>query len=238
MTALLALGIIGALTYSFEIVFGLGGTILLLPLLSPWFDAKTLVIFSAFPQLLVGSIGLAGGPRRVAPKVLSGMLLFAALGGVAGTWLFYYASAGLFQVLLGSSIILFGVYLLARPRPPRLHVGAARALDTLAGFSQALFGISGPVAMTRLFGTFTAAADVRAYALAFFLAMNALRAAGYLVTGAITREIALMIAVAAPFLLIALPIANRWHAHVNERWFRRVIAVLVLAGGVSLLARV
>lgn len=237
MTALLALGVLGALTYSFEIVFGLGGTILLLPLLSPWFDAKTLVIFSAFPQLLVGTIGLAGAPPRVAPRTLAGMLFFAALGGVAGTWLFYYFSAGLFQVLLGGSIVLFGVYLLARPRPPRLHPLAARVLDTLAGFSQALFGISGPVAMTRLFGTFAEPALVRAYALAFFLAMNALRAAGYLVTGAITRDIALMMAVTAPFLLIALPIANRWHARVNDRWFRRVIAVLVFGGGVSLLLR-
>lgn len=237
MAALLALGIIGALTYSFEIVFGLGGTILLLPLLSPWFEAKTLVIFSAFPQLLVGTIGLAAAPRIVAPRMLAGMLAFAALGGVAGTWLFYYSSAGLFRILLGSSIILFGVYLLARPRPPKLPPLAARALDTLAGFSQALFGISGPIAMTRLFGTFAEPAQVRAYALAFFLAMNALRAAGYLVTGAITRESAFMIAVAAPFLLIALPIANRWHAHVKDRWFRRVIAVLVLGGGISLLLR-
>ena len=237
MTALLVLGVAAALTYSFEIVFGLGGTILLLPLLSPWFDAKTLVIFSAFPQLLVGTIGLAGTHRTVAPKVLGGMLVFAALGGVAGTWLFYYSSAGLFQLLLGSSIVLFGVYLLARPRPPRLRSLPARLLDVLAGFSQALFGISGPVAMTRLFGTFSEPAQVRAYALAFFLAMNALRAAGYVVSGAITRDIVVMIAVAAPFLLIALPIANRWHAHVNDRWFRRVIAVLVLGGGTSLLLR-
>lgn len=235
MAALLLLSVVSAATYAFEIIFGLGGTILMLPLLAPLFGAKTLVIYSAFPQILVGSIGLAQSPRVVAPKMLAGMLLFAALGGAAGTILFYYFSPRVFQLLLGATVTLFGVYLLARPRPPRFHPLTARALDTLAGFSQALFGISGPVAMTRLFGTFAEPARVRCYALAFFLAMNVLRAGGYVVTGAFTREIWLMMLVSAPFLVAALLFANRWHARVNEQWFRRVIAVLVLVGGISLL---
>ena len=47
MIGLIILVIVCSITYSIEIVFGLGGTILMLPLLTWYFDAKTLVIHPA-----------------------------------------------------------------------------------------------------------------------------------------------------------------------------------------------
>ncbi|HLC44507.1 MAG TPA: hypothetical protein VJK50_01555, partial [Patescibacteria group bacterium] len=62
MSALITLTLICTLTYTFEIVFGLAGTILMLPLLSFLYDAKTLVIYSVLPQILVAVIGLVRSP--------------------------------------------------------------------------------------------------------------------------------------------------------------------------------
>ena len=89
MLPLIILTLVCALTYSFEIVFGLAGTILMLPVLSFFFDTKTLVIYSILPQILVAVIGLARSPRTVKLEFLAKMLLFATLGALAGLYLFY-----------------------------------------------------------------------------------------------------------------------------------------------------
>lgn len=237
MLPLIALTVICTLTYTFEIVFGLGGTILMLPLLSFVYDTKTLVIYSVLPQVLVGTIGLVRSPKTVALAFLGRMLAFATLGAIAGLYLFFHFSASAFQILLASAVTLFGVVLVLAPGRLALPVPAARILDTIAGASQALFGISGPIAMTRLLATFREKVVVRNYALAFFLALNLFRAGGYLVNDTFTPEILAMMAASAPFLGVALWFSNRLHFHVNEAGFRRVVAWLVLVGGVTLFFR-
>ena len=237
MPDIVVLILVCVLTYSFEIVFGLAGTILMLALLSSLFDPKTLVIYSVLPQILVGSIGLLRSPPTVNVKFLLGMLAYAALGTIAGLVLFYWFPATVFQHLLASVITLFGVYLVMVPRLRRLSRTGARTLDFLAGVSQALFGISGPIAMTRLLATFDEKTVVRNYALAFFLALNVLRAAGYIGQHTITPEIGGMMFVSAPFLMVSLWFSNYLHFKVNERVFRRVVAWIILVAGASLFFR-
>src|SRR3989344_9647952 len=154
MSSLLILTLVCVLTYSFEIVFGLAGTILMLPLLGFLYDAKTLVIYSVLPQILVAVIGLARSPKKVNREFMAGMLFFAGLGAIAGFALFYYFSASVFQVLLASAITAAGLFLVVSPHRAKFNPVGMRIMDTIAGTSQALFGISGPIAMTRLLATF------------------------------------------------------------------------------------
>ncbi len=237
MIALAVLTLVCVVTYTFEIVFGLAGTILMLPLLSFLYDTKTLVIYSVLPQILVAAIGLLRSPKQVNRRFMVGMVGFAGLGAVAGFVLFYYFSASVFQMLLASAITSAGLYLVAAPHRARIGPAGVRVLDTLAGASQALFGISGPIAMTRLLATFETKAEVRHYAFAFFLAMNGLRAVEYLLHGTYTDEILEMMVFSVPFLAIALWFSNQLHLRVNERGFRRVVAWAVLGGGISLFYR-
>lgn len=237
MLPLALLTLVCVVTYTFEIVFGIAGTIMMLALMSFFYDTKTLVIYSVLPQILVAAIGLVRSPRTVNLRFLAGMLAFALLGALAGIYLFYHFSATVFQVLLASAISASGLFLVLAPGRVQFGRAGARVLDTLAGTSQALFGISGPIAMTRLLGTFDEKTIVRNYALAFFLAMNTLRAVEYLVHGTYTAEIGWMMAVSGPFLAVTLWHANRLHFRVNEEQFRRVVAWIILIGGVSLFYR-
>ncbi len=237
MLALVLLTVVCVLTYTFEIVFGLAGTILMLPLLSFLYDTKTLVIYSVLPQILVAVIGLIRSPKKVDARFMAGMLFFAGLGAVAGFVLFYYFSANVFQILLASAISAAGLFLVIAPH--RTHFGPTgmRVLDTLAGTSQALFGISGPIAMTRLLATFKEKATVRHYAFAFFLAMNGLRATEYLFHGTYTDQIVEMMVFSAPFLAVTLWFSNQLHLHINERVFRQVVSWMILFGGLTLFYR-
>ncbi len=222
-------------TYTVEIVFGLAGTILMISIMSFLIDAKTLVIYSLLPQIMVASIGLWRSPRSVDIRVWAKMVAFAALGAVAGLYLFYMFSADAFQVLLASAITIFGIYMVFSPRIFRIPHHMARLLDILAGASQAMFGISGPIAMTRLMGTFEDKLVIRNYALAFFLATNLFRLGGYLKNGTISGEIYRMMAISAPFIFITLWYSNHLHFKVNPQTFRRVVSWLILGGGLSML---
>jgi uncharacterized membrane protein YfcA len=237
MLALIILTIVCVLTYSFEIVFGLAGTILMLPLLSFFYDTKTLVIYSVLPQILVAAIGLMRSPKKVNARFLAGMLGFAGLGAIAGFVLFYSFSASVFQLLLASAITATGLFLVMAPQRARFGPKGMRIMDTLAGTSQALFGISGPIVMTRLLATFPEKAVVRHYAFAFFLSMNGLRAAEYLVHNTYTEDILQMMVVSGPFLAVTLWFSNQLHLHINERTFRRVVSWMILFGGLTLFTR-
>ena len=235
MISLIILVIVCAITYSVEIVFGLGGTILMLPLLTWFFDAKTLVIYSVVPQIMVASIGLYRSPRTVDRRFLCGMLLFAALGTVAGIAAFAQVSGAQFKVLLGFAVLAAGVYLTAVPGVFRISPAMGRVLDVAAGFSQGFFGISGPISMTRLLGTFPDKTVVRNMGFAFFLSLNVVRGVSYWISGSLDEQVVTMSVVSIPVLAAVLLAANGLHFRLKESTFRRVAAGLIVLGGLSIL---
>lgn len=235
MSLIVLLTVVCAVTFTFEIVFGLAGTILMVTVMSNFMDAKTLVIYSILPQILAGSIGLIRSPKTVQFAVLGKMVLFAAAGAVVGLYVFSTMSSEYFQVALAVAISLFGVYLVAAPGKLQLSPLGGRSLDTVAGASQALFGISGPIAMTRMLSTFEEKLVIRNYALAFFLSMNVFRGGYYVINGTISEEVLRMMWISAPVLIIVLWYANHLHFKVNERYFKRIIAWIILLGGISML---
>jgi uncharacterized membrane protein YfcA len=237
MLPLIALTIVCIVTYTFEIVFGLAGTVLMLTALTWMYDAKTLVIYSAMPQILVATIGLLRSPGHVRLSVLAGMLAFAGLGALAGLYCFYQFPLRLFQFLLATGITVFGIYLVATPNRLRLTPSRARSLDTLAGFSATLFGISGPIVMTRLMATFHDKTTIRNNALAFFLSLNLIRVGGYVLNGTFTPAILKMMLISGPVIAVTLWYSNQLHFHVNEAIFRRVVSWVILLGGLSLFFR-
>lgn len=236
MTAelIILLTLVCVITYSFEIVFGLAGTIMMVTVMSFFIDAQTLVIYSVLPQILVASIGLYRTPGHTNRKVLVNMLGFAAFGAVAGLALFYYFSPDIFQVLLASAITAFGIYLVAAPGKMKMPRPIANSLDIFAGISQGLFGISGPIVMTRLLATFSNKTVIRNNALAFFLVLNLVRVGGYSFNDTISDDIMRAMLWSASPLAVTLWFSNHLHFKINEVWFRRVVAWVILLGGISL----
>ncbi len=236
------LTLVCALTYAFEIIFGLAGTIMMLFVMSYFVDTKTLVIYSTLPQLMVAGIGLWRSPNTVEPRFLAGMLGFAALGSLVGLYLFYLIPGKLFEVLLAVAITLFGGYLVFSRRNVRFGRALRALLDFAAGLSQQLFGISGPIAMTRIMGSVDGKTRIRNYALAFFLSLNLLRAASYVWQSSFSGQpavlsdgILLAMAVSAPVLFVSLWTANHLHFRINEKLFKKTVSWIILLGGLQLL---
>jgi len=223
-----------AVTYTFEIVFGLAGTILMLMVMTFFLDAKLLVVYSVLPQLLVAFIGLYRSPRTVELREWLMMISFALAGGIVGITVFYHFPSDTFRYLLASVITLTGIYLVMSPK--RLEIGPrlGRGLDLLGGMSQGLVGISGPIVMTRLLGTYDNKTLVRNYALAFYLALNMGRLSVYVARGTIDTKILEMMVISGPVLFTVLWFSNHLHFKTNEALFRKVVSWVILFGGISL----
>jgi len=202
-----------------------------------FFDAKTLVIFSVMPQLLTATIGLIRSPKTVNIVFLAKMLAFGTIGGVAGLVMFYRFPTNVFYLTLAIAISLFGFYLVISPHILKINPIIQRVLDIVAGTSQTLIGISGPIAMTRLLGSFNDKLIIRNYALAFFLSMNLFRTGGYIINDTFTDEILRMMLISGPIIAIVLWNTNHLHVKVNEYLFRKVVSWVILLGGISLLIR-
>lgn len=234
LTLILILTLVCAITYAFEITFGLAGTIMMLAAMSYFIDAKMLVIYSILPQILVATIGLSRSPKTVKLNVLAGMVGVAALGSLLGFYVFNQIPTEPFRMLLAIVITLFGVYLVVAPGKLKINGVVARVLDFIAGISQALFGISGPIAMTRLMATHTDKLVIRNYALAFFLSLNVFRGIGYAINGSITEPLMEMMLISAPILAFSLWYSNHLHFKVPDEHFKKVVAWIILFGGLSL----
>ena len=105
-----------------------------------------------------------------------------------------------------------------------------------------MFGISGPIAMTRIMGTYQDKTVVRNYALAFFLSLNLVRIAYYTIfelSGpgwqVFNPGILKAMAISAPFLVLSLLYANHMHFKLRQDIFRKVLAWVILLGGLYML---
>jgi len=224
-----------AATYSFEIVFGLAGTVIMLPIMGLFLDSKTLVVYSILPQFIVGGTALIKSHRKLNLPTLFSMLSLAAIGGVLGVYLFMLIPLDLFRMLLAGMITLVGIFLVIAPSF-RLHPAVRRILDFFAGISHALFGISGPIVMTRLIGTFEDKTVIRNAALAFFMGLNVIRGSYYLINQTITPVIWHMFSFSAPVLIPIIFFADRLHFGLDDARFKKVIAWIILGCGILYLA--
>lgn len=225
-----------ALTYSFEIVFGLAGTIMMLPIMGFFMDGKTLVIYSLLPQLAVTGIALSKSYKKTDMRIFFSMMALAVVGGMVGGYFFTRIPQALFKHLLALVIIGAGIFLIVSPSF-KMNKTGHRFLDFSAGLSHALFGISGPIVMTRLLGTFEDKTVIRNNALAFFSGLNCIRAIYYFINGSITVDLWKMYLISIFFLLPILFFAERLHVKINDTAFKKVVAWIIFFSGIVYLIK-
>lgn len=228
------LTLICCVTFSFEIVFGLAGTVLMMPVATLLYDPKTLVVFSLLPQLTTSSVALATSHRQVDWKSVLQMVLFASVGALIGVWVFQIISSELLKKILGLSIAGAGVFMLISPRL-KLSLTFQKLLDVSAGFFHAMIGISGPIVATRLVGSVEDKTSIRNQLLTFFLLINILRLVAYVVTDRISPEILKLWLVGGPFIILAVIFSNRFHYRVPNVAFKKVITFAIILSGIVLL---
>lgn len=223
-------------------VFGLSGfgsTMISVPLLAHFLPVAYLV-----PLMVLLDLGCAafigtterrhvdrGEIKRIVPFMFGGFAVGAfLLVGVADTYL--RAALGIFAAAVGIHGIANPV--LTRAISPWWSVPAG----IFGGVVATLFGAGGPVYATYLSGRMADKSALRSTVSTLILISAFSRAIVYAVAGLLLHAaIAVGVVVLAPFVWIGLKLGSRIHTGLTQAQLRRVIGVMLVCTGASLLAR-
>ncbi|HEV7800598.1 MAG TPA: sulfite exporter TauE/SafE family protein [Burkholderiales bacterium] len=161
-------------------------------------------------------------------------------GVIAGLWLFRTLDNRLLLVMLGGFLVVYATYMLAVHTfgLPQFRCSERWALPLGFGgsFFDTLFGGGGGTLVViymhaRGLGRMEFRATV---AMLWFIEMIA-RIGGYGIAGYYTRDVLIMVAALIPVMAAGTWIGERLGNRVSPATFSRILAVLLMASGVSLL---
>jgi uncharacterized membrane protein YfcA len=172
--------------------------------------------------------------RNVAPFIIGG-----TIGVPLGTTLLTYVDPAYFRSGVGLLLVVYGAYGLARPTFKPLPAGTAAngGVGFLNGLLCGLTGLPGFIITVwcQLRGW---TKDVqRAVFQPVMLAAIVATAISLSFTGAVTEETAKLYLLGLPALLTGLWLGFKLYGKLDEARFRRVVLILLLLSGVSLIAR-
>jgi uncharacterized protein len=172
--------------------------------------------------------------RNVAPFIIGG-----TIGVPIGTLLLTYIDPAYFRTGVGLLLIVYGIYGLAQPvfKPVQAGTVADSGVGFLNGILCGLTGLPGFIITIwcQLRGW---TKDVqRAVFQPVMLAAIVVTAISLSFTGAVTAETAKLYVLGLPALLAGLWLGFKLYGKLDEARFRRVVLVLLMFSGVSLIAR-
>jgi len=172
--------------------------------------------------------------RNVAPFIIGG-----TIGVPIGTMLLTYVDPAHLRSGVGLLLVLYGIYGLAQPafKPLQAGVAADGGIGFLNGLLCGLTGFPGfIITIWCQFRGWTK--DVqRAVFQPVMLAAIVVTAISLSFTGAVTAETVKLYLLGLPALLAGLWLGFKLYGKLDEAGFRRLVLVLLLLSGVSLIAR-
>ena len=163
-------------------------------------------------------------------------------GVVAGMILFSALDNRLLLIMLGAFLILFSVYMLAVHAfgLPQFRCSERWALPFgfLGSFFDTVFGGGGGTLVViymhaRGIGRMQFRATI---AMLWFVEMIS-RIAGYTIGGFYTREVLVLVALLVPFMWAGTWVGEKLGNRVSQEAFSRILAVLLMLSGISLLVK-
>ena len=139
---------------------------------------------------------------------------------------------------LGAAVIVLGAWSLAASGPRRpVHRAWAIVAGLVAGVASGLFGVGGAPTVIYFSGRIPDKTRLRATLAAMLLVSVSSRLAMFAVAGLLTQREALTALALAPFAIGGVLLGSRVHLALPREQFARVVAMLVIIAGISLVIR-
>jgi len=240
MTVNLWLLVLGAVAAGF--VQGLSGFGFSMVAMSFWvwgIDPRVAAAMAVFGSLTGQIVATFSVRRALGLRVLAPFLAGGAVGVPIGVALLPHLNPTAFKLAFGLLLAVWCPIMLFANRLPRITAGgrlADAAVGAAGGFMGGLGGFTGaaPTLWCTLRGLDKE--QQRSIIQNFNLAALAVAMAGYVVTGAIDREMLPLLPVVAAALLVPALIGARVYVGLSPTAFRRVILSLLSLTGVVMLA--
>lgn len=234
MTVWLIVGII-MLAFLGEAMFGFGGGLIAVPLVSLLLGVKEAVTLVLIFQVLMGFL-LIRCYRDVSWKAVKLMSLGLIIGSVIGTVSLVMVKESVLRLILAAFIFLF----LAKTFffDDLTFKKAGGVLGSIAGALGGLFhgmiGTGGPPFVMYLSEIKMEKTAFRATMIVLLFSCNVLRVGAYGSMGLFTESILMTSLPALPFFGVALVVGHRIHHLISEKVYRYSVYTLLFAAAVSL----
>lgn len=220
-------------------ISGFGSALVSIPLLAHLLPLQTvvpMVLLLDFSAALLMGATLRG---EVARDELRTVLPGIVIGVVAGVVLLSRAPGESLLIPLGVFVAGFSALnLIRRGRAVRFARPWGYVAGLLGGLLGALFGVGGPMYATYFAGRLDDPSRVRATLSVVFSVSTALRIALLLAVGLLLRkDVWIGAAALLPFVFVGTRIGRNLHGRVSPPVLVRVLNGLLLASGLSLVAR-
>jgi uncharacterized membrane protein YfcA len=223
-------------------VFGLSGfgsTVIAVPILAHFLPVSYLVPLMAL--LDCASAAFIGGTSRehVSKAELKRLIPFMLVGFILGITLLVGVPDRYLRIALGVFALAVGIHSILNPT---LHETISRwwsiPAGIIGGAIATVFGAGGPIYATYLSGRLHDKNEVRS-TISTLISISAFtRAVLYAISGLLLHAAILVGGVVlAPFVWIGLKLGSRIHVGLSQQQMRRVVGVLLVLTGASLLLR-
>lgn len=230
------IGFLGSLVYGMT---GFGSSLVTIPLATHFVPLPfALAVFALMDLANALRVGLQhpgdankGELARMVPLVLAGTI-------VGVTALVNLPRAGA-MLALGVFVLLYAAYsLLRRPEGVIVGTGWAYAAGFIGGITSSLFGAGGPPYAIYLSHRPLAKQAFRATLTLTTVFSIGMRVVAFALTGLLLKREVLLAALAVlPAAFVGVSVASRLFRHVSHTLLLRLVALLLLASGGSLIAR-
>ena len=214
---------------------GFGFALIVMPLITLVVGLRTAAPLVALAGLTSYAINLIRYRQSVNLKEVLRMGASSALGIPIGVWALAHVDESLVTGLLGSILIAYAVYGLARPATARLCSPRwVYPAGFIAGCLGGAYNTAGPPVIVYASLRRWPKDEFRAVLQAFFLLNAALIVGAHYVTRHLTAGVLTLYVYAAPALLLGMLAGSRFDRKLEADRFRTLVLVLLLLLGVSL----
>lgn len=237
---LLVTPIVIVVAYTVFGLSGFGSTIVAVPILAHFLPVSYLVPMMALLDCASAAFVGSSSREHLSKEELKRLIPFMLVGFVIGATVLVGVPDRYLRVALGIFAATVGIHSILNPS---LHRTISRFWSIPAGMIggaiATVFGAGGPIYSTYLSGRLRDKSAIRA-TLTTLISISAFtRAVVYAVTGLLLHaSIFAGMVVLAPFVWMGLKLGTRIHVGLTQEQMRRVVGTLLVATGLSLLARV
>lgn len=223
-----------------ETVAGFGATIISLSVGAHFVPIETLVVTLVLIGLMQSTWLVVRGRVHVQWRLLlTRVLPPAAVGLAAGNIVFQSVDAASLKPVLGVFVIAFASWrlwqLFGKKDPSTLPAFAGVLLTLGGGFFHGLLASGGPLIVSYASRAITDRHAFRATLSTLWLALNTALLISYALHGQLVMQPVTLTVLLVPAVFVGILLGELIHHRINEVLFRKVVQVLLLGIGVSLL---
>ena len=240
MTAELALLVVGAIAAGF--VQGLSGFAFSMVAMSFWvwgIEPRVAAVMAVFGSLTGQLVAAFSVRRSLGLQALAPFPMGGAVGIPLGIVVLPTLNPHMFKLMLGLVLVVWCPFMLFSKNLPKVTAGGRLAdgvAGALGGFMGGLGGFSGAVPTLWCTLRGMEKEQQRAIVQNFNLAALAVTMAGYVATGAVTRDMLPLLPIVAIALLVPVLFGARVYVGLSETAFRRLVLSLLSLSGLAMLA--